>query len=479
MLFNSLPFLVFFVVVYGLYRATMRRLLLQNGILLAASWFFYGWWDWRFLSLLSVSTVVDYAAGRLLDRRAPGTGEDGPYALSPGKRRAVLGVSIGAGLAMLGLFKYWNFFAESAVDLLGSLGFQAHAPTLAIVLPAGISFYTFQTMSYTIEVYQGKMRQERSLLNFALFISFFPHLVAGPILRASILLPQFRRPRTITRGHMEDGAWLVFWGLFKKIFVADNLARVAVLGFVSPVENGGVALASVYAFAFQIYGDFSGYTDIARGLAKTMGIELVRNFDLPYFATDPGDFWRRWHMSLSSWLRDYLYIPLGGNRKGTLRTYLNLMLTMVLGGLWHGAAWTFVAWGTFHGVLLAGHRAWAGASPAAGAAGSPWSAWGKRIVLFHFVCVSWLLFRADSLGQAMQMLSAIFGEFSFRNARFDSVLFYALPLLAVQALQWKAGDEFAIRRVPWIPRALVYAGIWFLMTLLGDYSGGQFIYFQF
>jgi alginate O-acetyltransferase complex protein AlgI len=482
MLFNSLSFLVFFGIVYGLYLGTMRRLRVQNGILLAASYFFYGWWDWRFLSLLAFSTVLDFATGWALDRRVggPGAPPDAHYLHGPRARKALVAVSMAVNLGFLGFFKYWDFFAENAAALLRQMGLEPHLPTLAILLPVGISFYTFQSMSYALDVYRGTLRAEKSFLDFALFVSFFPQLVAGPIVRAADLLPQVRRERTITRACFEEGAWLVFWGLFKKIFVADNLARLVELGFRDTVPNGGVALVSVYAFAFQIYGDFSGYTDIARGLARWMGFEFMLNFNLPYMATNPSEFWRRWHISLSTWLRDYLYVPLGGNRGGRLATYRNLLLTMVLGGLWHGAQWTFVIWGTFHGLLLAVHRRWteaggaARAAPATGAA-----AWVGRVAMFHLVCVGWVFFRAASAGEAMQVFGAIGGEFSLAGARFDSLVFYVAPLLCVEALQWRAGDAFAVWRLPWVARGLLYAGLWFLMTLMGDYSGGQFIYFQF
>jgi D-alanyl-lipoteichoic acid acyltransferase DltB (MBOAT superfamily) len=480
-LFNSLPFLVFFVVVYGLYLATMRRLRLQNAMLLVASYFFYGWWDWRFLSLIFVSTLIDYVAGLFLDRRVggPGAPDDTPFRLSPGARRTALAVSLTSNLGLLGFFKYYDFFASSAADALQRLGLAAHPPILDIVLPVGISFYTFQAMSYTIDVYRGVLRSEPSFTNFALFISFFPQLVAGPIVRAADLLPQIRVPRTITRRGLEEGAWLVFWGLFKKIFVADNLGRLAALGFTNPPPNGGVALVSVYAFAFQIYGDFSAYSDIARGLAKAMGFEFMLNFNLPYFATDPSDFWRRWHMSLSTWLRDYLYIPLGGNRDGTLRTYRNLLLTMLLGGLWHGAQWTFVIWGAFHGILLAAHWWWTRTLGYASEGDAPATAWLKRVVLFHLVCVGWIFFRASTAGQALQVMDSILGDFSLAGARFDSMAFYVAPLLLVQFAQWRTGDPFVIWRLHWVPRAVAYAVLWFLATLLGDYSGGEFIYFQF
>ena len=474
MLFHSLPYLVFFLVVYATVRATMSRVRLQNAFLLAASWVFYGWWDARFLSLLGLSIVVDFVLARALDRRSPGSQEP---ALGPRRRRLLVAASLAVNLGILALFKYFDFFVESAVALLTSLGAHVHRPTLELVLPVGISFYTFQTLSYTVDVYRGHMRSERSLLDFALYVSFFPQLVAGPIERASHLLPQIRQRRTITRADTDEGMWWVFWGLFKKVFVADNLARLVDLAFAEPTPGGGVVVVGVYAFAAQIYCDFSGYTDIARGCARLMGFHFRKNFDQPYLAVNPSDFWRRWHISLSTWLRDYLYVPLGGNRGGRLRTARNLMLTMLLGGLWHGAAWTFVAWGAFHGLALVVHRAVRRRHDPGGRPSG--LAWARRLACFHMVCVGWLLFRATSLGQAADMARAVVTRPTWTGARPEVLLFYVAPLVLMEWAAWRTRDERPLARWPWVWRGLAYAVLWFLLTLLGEFRGGEFLYFQF
>jgi len=335
--FNSLQFFLFFAVVYSLYLAFNHKW--QNRMLLVASYVFYGTWDWRFLSLIVISTIIDYYCGIKIDEITDAK-----------KRKQFLAISIVANLSMLGFFKYFNFFAENLQALCCFFGFQVQPHFLNIILPVGISFYTFQTMSYTIDIYKGQLKPTRKFFDFALFVSFFPQLVAGPIERASHLLPQILSKRKVTIDKFCEGCYLIFWGLFLKVFVADNLARLVDPIFASdPPYNGVKVLLGLYAFAFQIFGDFAGYSNIARGLGKCMGFDIMVNFNLPYFVTNPSDFWRRWHISLSTWLRDYLYIPLGGNKKGTLFTYRNLAITMFLGGLWHGAAWTFIIWGAYRG----------------------------------------------------------------------------------------------------------------------------------
>src|SRR5262245_51261306 len=345
MVFNSLHFIWFFVVVYGAYRLLPHRA--QNWLLLAASYYFYAAWDWRFLGLLLGSTIVDYSCALALARTEV-----------PVRRRLLLCLSLGFNLTMLGFFKYFNFFADNLHIVFGALGWNLDFVTLRVLLPVGISFYTFVTMSYVIDVYRREIPPTRDLVDFAVFVAFFPHLVAGPILRASRLLSQIDAPRVITRDQVRDGLWLITWGYFQKIFVADHLAGV-VNGVFDPAAHppGINVLLGTYAFAFQIYGDFAGYSNIARGTSKLMGIELVENFRFPYLVRTPQAFWRNWHISLSTWLRDYLYIPLGGNRGSAWQTNRNLLLTMVLGGLWHGAAWTFVLWGLYHGLLLVAFRA--------------------------------------------------------------------------------------------------------------------------
>ena len=341
MLFNSGIFLQFFAAFLLLYHLCRERLNARNALIVAASYFFYGWWDARFVTLLFLTSLVDYVAGRRV--------ED---ASTQGGRRLWLAVSVAANLGVLGFFKYCNFFAASFATLLGALGLRADPWTLNLILPVGISFYTFQSMSYTLDVYRRQIPATRDLLGFLAYVSFFPQLVAGPIERARHLLPQFATERVITATHLREGLWLILWGFFKKVVVADNLAPLVEMVYGGPIASGPAIALGTLAFAFQIYGDFSGYSDIARGLARVLGFDLMVNFNHPYLAGSPREFWRRWHISLSTWLRDYLYISLGGNRRGPWRTRLNLMLTMLLGGLWHGAAWHFVWWGAWHGLGL-------------------------------------------------------------------------------------------------------------------------------
>lgn len=470
MIFNSLVFWVFFAAVYGLYRALPHRG--QNVLLLVSSYFFYGWWDWRFLSLIFISTVVDYWAGLAMER----AGEN------ERRRRIALWVSVATNLGILGFFKYFNFFADSLAGLLQVVGVDTPVRHLNIILPVGISFYTFQTMSYTLDIYRRQLKPTRSFLDFAAFVSFFPQLVAGPIERAAKLLPQIEQPRTIRRGDMESGAWLVVWGLFKKCVVADNLAVLVDGVFGAETATGAAALLALYAFAFQIYCDFSGYSDIARGLARWMGIELMLNFNNPYFAVNPKEFWARWHISLSSWLRDYLYISLGGNRRGRGRRYANLALTMLLGGLWHGAAWTFVVWGAFHGLLLVVYHAWASRfAPKGGADSGRW-VWLRRILLFHLVCLGWLFFRAESLGQAGALLQQIFTAFEWNGQAVNmlaALIVLCLPLWLVQGLQVRTGRLDAPMELSLVPRAALLAVMILMFLALGHTGGGAFIYFQF
>ncbi len=395
MLFNSLTFWIFFVLVYAGYRVLDTKG--QNRWLLLASYIFYGAWDWRFLSLIFASTVLDYAIARWLVRT-----DKEPA------RKGLVFLSAAGNLGILGFFKYFNFFADSAAGLLSLAGFYPDRITLEVILPVGISFYTFQTLSYTVDVYRRKMEPVRDFGNFALFVAFFPQLVAGPIERAERLVPQIALPRTLTWDKTASGFRLVVWGLFKKIVIADNMARVADLVFYPGATPSGLwVLAGTYAFALQIYGDFSGYSDMARGIARILGFELSVNFKSPYLATNPSDFWNRWHITLSSWLRDYLYIPLGGNRRGTGRTLGNLMTTMILGGLWHGASVMFILWGAYHGLLLAVYHTW---NNFHGKMRTPPRGWGRAVrilLMFHLTCIGWIFFRAVSLEQGMAMFRAL------------------------------------------------------------------------
>jgi D-alanyl-lipoteichoic acid acyltransferase DltB (MBOAT superfamily) len=472
-LFHSSTFAVFFALTYALYVSLRHRQ--QNVLLLVASYVFYGYWDWRFLSLLAASTLLDYFCALAIQ------GSDHPPA-----RRRFLALSLCGNLGMLGFFKYAGWFAGSLQVLAARFGWHIDAFTLDVVLPVGISFYTFQTMSYVIDVYRRQMPATRNLLDFAVFVSFFPQLVAGPIERAASLLLQVERPRRVTETQFYQGIWLVFFGLFKKVFIADNMAPIVDRAFAAGSAPSGVeVVVAVYAFAFQIYGDFSGYSDIARGISKLMGFELMVNFRMPYFARNPREFWRRWHISLSTWLRDYLYISLGGGRHGSARTYVNLMLTMILGGLWHGAAWTFVLWGFYQGVLLVGHRSLSPAIAALRRAFGPaeglWTVL-SIVVTLQFVCLGWLIFRGESVAQIVDYLRSIvfaFGDPSVVLGDVARIAFYVLPLLVLELYQEAIGNLHAIDRLDWRVRGLVY----FVMAVLlasGGASGGQeFIYFQF
>jgi alginate O-acetyltransferase complex protein AlgI len=472
MLFNSLHFVWFFIVVYAAYRLLPHRG--QNWLLLAASYYFYAAWDWRFLGLLAASTVVDYGCGLALDAAKPGR-----------PRRVLLVLSLGFNLALLGFFKYFNFFADNLQVLFSSLGWQLDFVTLRVLLPVGISFYTFATMSYIIDVYRRDIPATRNLLDFGVFVAYFPHLVAGPILRASALLPQIHSPRAISHDQMRDGAWLIAWGYFQKVFVADNVSAIASSVFNADQASTGVnVLIGVYAFAFQIYGDFAGYSNIARGTSKLMGIELLENFRFPYVVRTPQAFWRHWHISLSTWLRDYLFIPLGGSRGLEWQTRRNLLITMVLGGLWHGAAWTFVVWGTFHGLLLIAYRDLTRLSPfrswtmSAGAL-PRLTSW---FVMFHLTCFGWLVFRARSAAQIGQFMSALatnFAPTTLNSTALVQLLLYVSPLLVVHALEAWFDNVLVVRKLPIGVRYSVYAATLYLTLLFGNFGGSDFIYFQF
>jgi alginate O-acetyltransferase complex protein AlgI len=473
MVFNSLHFVWFFLVVYCAYRLLPHRA--QNWLLLLASYYFYAAWDWRFLGLLLASTLVDFACGLAIARAG-----------TLGRRRTLLWVSIGFNLTLLGFFKYFNFFADNLHSLFGALGWHLDFVTLRVLLPIGISFYTFATMSYVIDVYRNEIAPTRKLLDFAVFVAYFPHLVAGPILRASALLPQIGAPRSIASAHFRDGAWLIAWGYFQKVFVADNLAPLANSVFDPAATPTGVnVLVGVYAFAFQIYGDFAGYSNIARGTSKLMGIELVENFRFPYFVQTPQAFWRHWHISLSTWLRDYLYIPLGGSRGSEWETRRNLAITMALGGLWHGAAWTFVIWGAYHGLLLVAHRAAAQTAalrrllplPPAGRHVLAWAA------MFHVTCYGWLIFRARSVDQMADLTYALVANPSLPSVDVQGLLvplvLYTTPLLLVHACEAWFDDVLVVPKLPVAVRYSVYAATLYLTVLFGQFGGADFIYFQF
>ncbi len=469
MFFDSIEYAVFLAVVLTAYYLLTHKL--QNRLLVLASYFFYGFWNWKFLSLILISTALDFTCS---------LGIHG--STNPKKRRFLLICSIVGNLGMLGFFKYFNFFAESFEEMFQLFGIGVSPFVLDVVLPVGISFYTFQTMSYTIDVYKGKVEPTRSLPDFALYVAFFPQLVAGPIERASHLLPQILSPRKLTMERASEGAWLVFWGLYKKVFIADNLARIVDPIYADLANASALQIfIATYAFAFQIYADFSGYTDIARGTAKLLGFELRLNFRLPYFALDPQDFWRRWHITLSQWLRDYLYIPLGGGRGTRRQVFRNLMITMGLGGLWHGAAWNFVAWGIFHGALLIGYRL-AGKEFTRENQPAGWRCVLPILVMFHFTCLGWVLFRIENIADFPIIIHRLFvgwGDLSGTGQDFLRLIGYTALLVVFQVFQYRKDDLMIQWRMPVWARVLLYLLLYFSLTVGGAFDGRAFIYFQF
>lgn len=480
MLFNGYLFWAFFAIVLIVYRWLPHRP--QNAWLLMASYVFYGTWDWRFLSLIFLSTAVDYLVANWLDRSD-----------DPGARRRWLSVSMITNLGLLGVFKYYDFFITELVALGEMAGISMPTPLLSIALPVGISFYTFQTMSYTIDVYRRRIKPSSDLLNFALYVCYFPQLVAGPIERFDRLMPQIENPRRDSPGCFQEGLYHVLVGLMKKIVIADNMAPIVDAVFNAPPGEitGPEGLIAVYAFAFQIYGDFSGYSSIAQGVSKWLGIDLMFNFRMPYFATSPSDFWRRWHISLSQWLRDYLYIPLGGNRSGEWGTYRNLMLTMILGGLWHGAAMTFIAWGLFHGLILCLYRPIERPLQAI-VSNHAVARWIAIAVMFHLVCFSWLLFRAQSIEQAVAisrlMFTDVVGWSSLTRGTSASPLFWSAiamigffvgPMMAFEWWVERGGKMLRLLTTPWPVQAVIYAYFVTMMWFFPPPTASVFIYFQF
>jgi alginate O-acetyltransferase complex protein AlgI len=468
MVFNSISFLGFFFLVFAGYWSLQAHWRIQNALLLIASYLFYGFWDWRFPVLMAATTGIDYLMTSLMR-------------WSPKRRKAYLAVSLVSNLGVLFALKYFNFFQDNLVAALGQIGVEASPWFTGVFLPVGISFYTFQRLTFVLDVYREEAYQEVGFFDFALFVSFFPLLLSGPIERAKQLIPQLLRPRDWQTSHVEQGIWLITWGLFKKMFVADNLATL-----VDPVfqegwhGSGGEALVAIYAYAFQIYCDFSGYSDVAIGLSKLLGFDVRWNFNLPYFATNPSDFWRRWHISLSTWLRDYVFIPMGGSRHGEWSTGRNLMATMVLVGLWHGAAWTFVVWGIYHAAALIVHRLIV--PPHNQPKQSPWYVQGVSVVvMFHVTCLGWLLFRAESLQQAATLFLTMLGIVPFDDvalSRFGMLLGYVSILLVVQSMQALRQDLLILKGIPTPLKGVAY-GVLFYLTVLHGGTSSSFIYFQF
>ena len=476
MLFNSGIFLQFFAAFLLLYWLARNSLKARNLLIVASSYLFYGWWNWKFLGLLFFSSAFDWAVGYGISRLQ-----------TPRHRKALLAGSIVVNLGILGFFKYCNFFVKSLTVLLEKLGVPFHTGTLNVILPVGISFYTFQSMSYAFDVYRGHIRPTRNFVSFLAFVSFFPHMVAGPIQRVSNLLPQFERPLVITRAMLTEGIWLMIWGMFKKVVIADSVAPLVEMVFHDapagqPVVVPGAAsvVLGTLAFGLQIYGDFSGYSDLARGLARVLGFDIMWNFDLPYSATSLREFWRRWHISLSTWLRDYLYISLGGNRRGPGRACVNVFLTMLLGGLWHGAAWNFVLWGAWHGAGLVAERVFS-TEHAACNKSSPLRRIASWLATMLIVFYGWLLFRARSWSQVVAITKALadpsappwLGSFALVLATF------AAPLVAMEFWQYRAKNRLAPLSLPSWARALLQGALLFGILIFWTRENAPFIYFQF
>jgi alginate O-acetyltransferase complex protein AlgI len=476
MLFNSLEFPIFLIAFFLLYWSVFRRnLVWQNALIWVASYVFYGWWDWRFLALIAASTWVDFMVGIRIARawETAGTKE-----VQKRRARSWLGVSIAANLGLLVYFKYANFFMDNWIALWSNFGLQVHPSSMQVILPVGISFYTFQTLSYSIDIYRKELKPTKDFIAFAAFVSFFPQLVAGPIERARSLLPQIESKRIFESGDAKQGIRLIIWGLFKKVVIADTCAVHANELFANYGDYGGLALmlGALY-FAFQIYGDFSGYSDIAIGTARLFGIRLMTNFKTPYFSRNIAEFWRRWHISLSTWFRDYVYIPLGGSRSGKWKSVRNTFVIFLVSGFWHGANWTFLVWGGIHAILflpllLGGLNRkytddihyWPSGREVMGMMGT-----------FSVVVVGWVFFRSNSLADAMGYLTGFFG-----TGKMTSLI----PLAAIGpfcvleiALGRKVHTGFSLNGF-W--RQVGWGVLLFLVVAIG-YSQQQqaFIYFQF
>ena len=485
MLFNSIEYLLFLPIVFAIYWLLRNQLKLQNLFVVLASYVFYGWWDYKFLLLIALTSLCSYASGLLIDKS---------------KRCIVYGVrcinwakfwlitNIVINLGILATFKYYDFFVTEFITTFFAESVQPsllHSFTLKVILPVGISFYTFQALSYSIDVYRGNIKPTKDIITFFAFISFFPQLVAGPIERATNLLPQFLQKRTFKYEQGVDGMRQILWGLFKKIVVADNCAMyVDQVWSTYDTQSGSTLLLAAILFTFQIYGDFSGYSDIAIGTAKLFGIKLMRNFNNPYFSRDIAEFWRRWHISLTSWFRDYVYIPLGGNRRGLSRTIVNTLIVFLICGLWHGANWTYLVWGLYNVVLflpliLLGKSKRYKDSPLV------WKQLPQMLLTFVLVTIGWIIFRAPSLPEAWDVVCNICSG-TLWSAPYilpmQEMLFMAIGILVMIGVEWLQRNEahgLVLNRMT--SRVLRYAIYIVLITMIlwkGD-SGDAFIYFQF
>lgn len=479
MLFNSFEFLVFLPIVFLLYWFVFRSLRWQNLFVVAASYLFYGWWDWRFLILIAITTFCSFASGVWLEKC------EGQRV----RQKWISASNILLNLVILCIFKYYNFFGENLAELFSAFGMQLDWVTLDILLPVGISFYTFQALSYTIDVYQHKIKPTRDVVAFFAFISFFPQLVAGPIERATHLLPQFLAPRTFSYEKAVDGMRQILWGLFKKMVVADNCAVAVNLIFdeYQTLDGLNLFLGAIF-FTFQIYGDFSGYSDIAIGTARLFGIQLMRNFNFPYFSRDIAEFWRRWHISLTTWFRDYIYIPLGGSRCGKWKVARNTLIIFLVSGFWHGANWTFICWGAFHALLffplfILGKNRKYKEVVAKGRLLPTAKEICQMVFTFLLAMIGWIIFRAETIRQAWDYLACMVTKFHICMPEYGKkALAYILILMTIEwlqrekqfGLQLDLKGIFRYRTVRW--------GIYYILFIASLLFAGQqeeFIYFQF
>ena len=477
MLFNSLDFAVFLPLVFILYWfITNKSLKAQNLLILIASYVFYGWWDWKFLSLIVISTLVDYYVGLYLAKEE-----------SAKKRKQLLWISMLVNLGFLGFFKYYNFFIESFATAFSFFGEEIKPHTLNIILPVGISFYTFQTMSYTIDVYRKKLSPTKNIIEFAAFVTFFPQLVAGPIERATNLLPQFQQKRIFNHQEAISGIHLILWGLFKKIVIADTCATYvnSIFNNYESMNTLSLVLGSIY-FAFQIYGDFSGYSDIAIGTSRLFGFSLMKNFNYPYFSRDIAEFWRRWHISLSTWFRDYLYIPLGGSRGTKFQQIRNVFIIFIVSGFWHGANWTFIIWGVLNAcyflplLLLNKNRNNTG-EIAINSVYNFFSTTFSILTTFLLTCLAWIFFRAENVTHAWKYLLSMINNWAF-NIQYLNIDRHAVEPLVLIAffifIEWfyKTKESPISGKFSWLKAALIILAI---ITLGAFSSASDFIYFQF
>ena len=483
MLFNSLDFAIFLPIVFLLYWfVAQKNLKVQNALIVIASYVFYGWWDWRFLSLIIFSTVVDYLIGQRLRT------ED-----KQSKRKVLLWTSIIVNLGFLGFFKYYNFFLENFVDAFSLFGMQINANSLNIILPVGISFYTFQTLSYTIDVYRKKLEPTRDFIAFSAFVCFFPQLVAGPIERATNLLPQFYKKRTFEYHKAVDGMRQILWGLFKKVVIADNCAEFANQIFNNSADmNGSTLVLGAIFFTFQIYGDFSGYSDIAIGTSRLFGFDLKQNFATPYFSRDIAEFWRRWHISLSTWFRDYLYIPLGGSRGGIWMKVRNTFAIFLVSGFWHGANWTFIIWGALNAIyflplLITNNNRNNLGVVAEGKLLPSFRELFLMLTTFVLTVFAWIFFRANNLSHAFSYIDGIFDTnffnipiFNGRTKALTTIILISIFLI----VEWfgrhgKHSIENLITIKNKTLRRFIYLLIVMIVMIMGNFCKNQFIYFQF